>query len=192
LVDLDEEVDDRLLTVRRGASAVGIPFREPSSEKWCGFFVGEIRRQLATQCFLVVEGEVCGRLFDEEVERVDDREVGDEIDDNGEFARGLGEHETRKMISERILLPVDEVLGRRDRHRVGEDRRAAVRRRTQSHHVRGQCHCSVEAVGHAVLERDADAHPDPKVVVEARAGGNIPPLAIAIPTALRVGRITGP
>ena len=45
----------------------------------------------------------------------------------------LREHQPREIVRLRILLPVDEVLGRRDLQRVGQDARAAVRRGTQAH-----------------------------------------------------------
>jgi hypothetical protein len=49
-----------------------------------------------------------------------------------ELARFLRDDDPREIVRLRILLPVDEVLLGRDAHRVGEDRRARVRRRAQA------------------------------------------------------------
>jgi hypothetical protein len=134
LVEGDEEVDDGL-TVGSGRGPVGGPVAEPLGEQGAGLVVRQVRRQLASQRGVIGERVARRVLLDEEVERVDDREVGDEVDGDGEVAGRLGEHEARQMVAERVLLPVDEVLGGRDRQRVGEDGGAAVGRRPQTHDV---------------------------------------------------------
>ena len=74
-------------------------------------------------------------------------------------SRRLREHAARDPVAVRVLLPVEEVLRRRRLQRVAEDRRAAMRRRPQPDLVRRQVDQPVEAVGRAVLQRDADGHP---------------------------------
>ena len=65
-----------------------------------------------------------GPVLDEEVERVDHLEVGDEPDGDGQLARRIREGQSADEVADRVLLPVDEVVGRLDPQRVGLDRRA--------------------------------------------------------------------
>ena len=144
-----------------GVTRVGRPVVEPLCERaGSGSSSVEVRREIVPQHVVVRERVALRRLLDEEVERVDDREVGDEIDRDGELARRLGEHEAREVVAERILLPVDEVFLGRDRQRVREHGRAAMRRGPQPNDVGRELHRPVEPVRHPVLERDADAHTD--------------------------------
>ena len=97
-----------------------------------------------------------GRL-EEEVERVVDRHLGDQVDLDAELVDLLGERQPRDVVALRILLPVEEVLGRRDALRVGEDRRAAVRRRPQADELRRQLDGPVVPVLRHVAKRDVNA-----------------------------------
>ena len=106
----------------------------------------EVRRQLLRDLLGVGEGVLLGVLLEEEVERVDHRHVGDQVDLDGELRRPLEKDEPREIVAERVLLPVDEVLLGRDLQRVGLDRRAAMRRRPQAHDMRRQHDRSVVAV----------------------------------------------
>ncbi len=99
-----------------------------------------------------------GPVLDEEIERVDHLEVGDQPDRDGQPPRGIRKHQARKEIAHRVLLPVDEVLVRLDAQRVGIERRAAMRRRTQPHDMRVHPDRPVKGVAGAVLQRDFDAH----------------------------------
>ena len=156
-VELDQEVDDGLVA-RPWRARVAAPLLQPLRQQRAGFVVSQVRRQLAAQPG-VVDERIARRLFvDEEVERVDGGEVGDEIDRHGEQAGRLGEHQTRHVVAERVLLPVDEVLVGFDGQRVGEDRCAAMRSRPHAHDVRRQTDGPVEPVADAVLQRDLDAH----------------------------------
>ena len=96
--------------------------------------------------------------LEEEVERIDHRHVGDEIDRDLELRRLLGKHQARQMIALRILLPVDEVVLRLDLERVGKYRRAAVRGGTQAHDLRPERDRPVVGVGRPMMQRDVDAH----------------------------------
>src|SRR5207249_8819391 len=68
--------------------------------------------------------------FQEKIERVDDRHVGNETDFEREFPCRTGKNEPRQKIAVRVLLPVDEVVFRFYSQRVTCHGRAAVRRRT--------------------------------------------------------------
>ena len=59
---------------------------------------------------LVGERKRLGRRLEEEVERIDHRHLGDQIDVDGELARLLRKDEAREVVAVRILLPVEEVL----------------------------------------------------------------------------------
>ncbi len=99
-------------------------------------FAGQVRRQVVTQRRLVAERVVLRRRLEEEVERVVDRHLGHQVDGDAEVVGLVGEDQPRKVVGERILLPVDEVPAGLDPQRVRQDRRAAVRRRAQPHHRR--------------------------------------------------------
>ena len=60
----------------------------------------------------------------------------------------------RARYAERVLLPVEKVVGRGNRERVGLDGGTRVRRWTQPDDVRPDRDRPVEPVGRAVLERD--------------------------------------
>ena len=106
----------------------------------------------------VDEGKGLGVGFDEEIERVDHRHVGGQGNPHLELVRALGEHQPRHPVAVGILLPVEEVLRRRDRERVAQNRGAGLGRRTQPDLVRAHVDEAVEHVGRAVLQRDADGH----------------------------------
>ncbi len=82
----------------------------------------QVRLEVAPQRGRVDEREVLGLLLEEEVERVDDRHVGDEVDLEHQLGRVLRKDEARLVVAERILLPVEEVRLRLHAERVGDDR----------------------------------------------------------------------
>ena len=152
LVDGDQEVD------RRGALGRHGDLVEPALQHRADGVALEVRAEVAEQLGVVGERDRLGLGLEEEVERVDDGEVGDEVDHDRELGGLLGEDEAGLEVAERVLLPVHEVVARLDGHRVGEDRGAAVRRGPQSDHVRREADGAIEQVAGAVLERDVDAH----------------------------------
>ncbi len=94
--------------------------------------------KILTQSRIVSEG-ICLRIrIDEEVERIDDRQLGKEIHFDREMIDRLGEDDARLPVAVRILLPVQEVIGWTDFQRVIGHRRAAVWRRPQTDHLRPQ------------------------------------------------------
>src|SRR5262249_30203445 len=92
----------------------------------------EERRELLRQPRLVAERKRLGRRLEEEVERIQDRHLGHEVDVDRQLAGRVGKDVSRQVIAVRILLPVDEVLARRDVERICEDGGPTVRRRPQS------------------------------------------------------------
>jgi hypothetical protein len=116
------------------------------------------RLQLAQQRRVVLERHLFGGGFQEEVERVVDRHLGDEVDVDPELADRIREVQSRDVVAVRILLPVDEVAARLDAHRIREDRRPALRRRTQPDQLRAQTYEAVVAVVGRVSEGNMNRH----------------------------------
>ena len=146
-----EKLDRRLpVGWRRGAGCN--PFVEERAERGGG----NIQVWLEVGCELgrIAEGIGLGVALDEEVERVDHPHVGHQSDGDVQLAGLAREDHSRQVVAEGILLPVDEVVGRRDRQRVGLDGGPGVRRWTQPDDVRPDRDRPVEPVGRAVLERD--------------------------------------
>ena len=154
LVEVDEKVD----RVRARLRATRAELAEPLLEQRAGGFPLEVRRELGRELRRVVEREMLGPVLDEEVERIDHRHVGDEIDGDVERARGFREDEARDVVAVRVLLPVDEVLLGRDAQAVADDGRPAVGRRPEPDLVRREPDRPVELVERAVVKGDADGH----------------------------------
>ena len=161
LVHLDQEVHGR-------ARSHEVQPLHPGLKQRAALAHLQVRREVARELRVVAERKAFGVLLEEEVERVDHRHVGHQVDLEDEVARALGEHEAREVVAERILLPVHEVLARLHLQRVAVHRRAGVRRRAQPDHVRRHRHGAVEAVLGAVVDGDADGQ-------EAGSGANADP-----------------
>jgi hypothetical protein len=157
LVDADQHVD--------GAHFLGQKFlaraRQPIIEQRAGGIGFEIGAEFVLELFRVLEGKVLGELVHEEVEGVDHRHVGDQVDRDRKRLGLFREDQSCHPVAEGVLLPVEEVAGRLDLERIAEDGRAAVGRRAQAHLVRPQADRAVEAVAGLVVERDADGHREP-------------------------------
>ena len=119
LVQLDQEVDRARSGLRRRS-------REPRLQRAAApasssrYGASSLRSDR-----LVRERIRLGLGLEEEVERIDHRHVGDEIDLDEELRHLLGKHDAREVVAVRILLPVQEVALRLDLQRVAQDRRAA-------------------------------------------------------------------
>ncbi len=118
----------------------------------------QIDLEVITQIGRVAERKGFGELLDEEIEWVDDLQVGDQPDGDGQRSGGLGEDQAGHEVAEGILLPVDEVVGRFDIHRVGLDGSATVRRGAQPHYVWVNLHEPVEGVAGPMFQRHFNSH----------------------------------
>ncbi len=150
-VHVDDEVDDRPV-------ARGVERSHPVVEQQAVLGRSEVRRQVVGQVVGVAERVALGLGLQEEVEGVDDRHVGDQVDGDRELGDRLREDQTRREVPERVLLPVDEVPLGGHGHRVRQHRGSAVGCGSQAHHVGREPDRSVEPVDGAVFERDVDAH----------------------------------
>ena len=73
-------------------------------------FISRYGSQFLRELRIVVERVVLGVFLHEEIERVDHRHLGDQVDLDRKLARLLQEHQPRQVVAEGVLLPVDEVL----------------------------------------------------------------------------------
>jgi hypothetical protein len=151
-----------------GSRPAPVDIGEKPGERRTGGFGLEIGSELAGERRLVDEGIGLGVLLQEEVEGVDGRHLGDEIDLEPELLRRLGKDVARQVVRLRILLPVEKVMLGRDLEGIAEDRRAAVRRRPQPHGLRPQTHRPVVAIGRRMRQRDVNGHAYPRSVVTRR------------------------
>ena len=133
-----------------------------------GFGLGrEIGGEFGRQLLRIGEGKFLGVGLDEEVEGIDDREFGGEIDLDLELLDQLGKHVARQPVAVRVLLPIDEVIGRRDLERIARHPRAAVGRRTQPDRLRPQRDRPVVEVAGDVMQADENRQTRPLAQTEA-------------------------
>jgi hypothetical protein len=118
----------------------------------------QVGRQFLRHLRLVLERELLGARLQEKVERVVHRHFDHHVHRHLEFGGGFGEHQPGLVVGERVLLPVDEVVGRLDPQRIGDDLAAAMRRGPQSHHLGPQVHRPVVFVVGDVVEGGMDGH----------------------------------
>jgi hypothetical protein len=112
----------------------------------------------STSQSMVRERILLGVRLEEEVERIEHRHLGDQVDLDAELVCLLGEYEPAEVVSLRILLPVDEMLGRSDFERVRKNARAAVGRRTQTDYLRPERDQPVVPIVRDVIECDMNGH----------------------------------
>ncbi|MPM37549.1 hypothetical protein SDC9_84167 [bioreactor metagenome] len=118
----------------------------------------QVRLQIGGQLVRVAPAHLGGVFLDEEVERIDDRHVGDQIDGELKLVDRLGEDQPGQVVAERVLLPVDEMVPGHHTQRIGLDRGPGVRSRSQPHGVRIHGGRPIEPVCRLMLEGDADRH----------------------------------
>ena len=118
----------------------------------------EIGGKLLAQLGRERKREFVGIGFDEEVERVDDFEVGEEVDRHREFGGLFRENETGDPVAVRVLLPVHEMLGRRHRERIARHAGAGVRRRSQPDGLRPETDRTAVLVTGGVMKTCENGH----------------------------------
>ena len=96
--------------------------------------------------------------LDEEIERIDDFHVGDQIDRHGKFCCLFREDKARKPVAVRILLPIHEMLGRLHRKRIARNAGAAMRTRPQPNDLRAETDRAVVGVACGVMKPDKNGH----------------------------------
>jgi len=92
--------------------------------------------------------------LDEKIEGIDDREFGRQIDLDLEFLDRLGKDIAREPVAVRILLPIDEVFGRRDLERIARHPGAAVGGGAQPDRLRPQRDRPIIGIAGDVMQAD--------------------------------------
>jgi hypothetical protein len=117
-----------------------------------------VGRQFALQVGIVFERQFFGLGFEEKVERVLHRHVGDQVDRDFKPLDRIGEHDAGLIIAVRVLLPIDEVALGLNLERIAQYGGARVRRRAQPDDLRSHLRLAVVDVAGAVIKRGVDAH----------------------------------
>ena len=94
----------------------------------------------------------------EEVEGIDDRHLGHQVDLDAELPGRLRKDQTGEIVALGILLPIDEMLLRADLERIGEDAGPGMGAGPQADDVRSETDQSVVVIVGDVVEGDVDGH----------------------------------
>ena len=154
LVELPVQFDEEIDRCDRAA----IDLAQPLRQQGAGWLELEIRLQFLGNARLVGERVLLGFGLEEEVERIEHRHFGDEVHLQAELTGLPWDHDAGQVVAERILLPVQEVLGRLDAQRVAQDPGAGMRRRPEADNLRPQRRQAVVAIAGLVGQRDVDRH----------------------------------
>ena len=117
-----------------------------------------IDRQIVAQILGILEWPGLAALLDEEVERIIDRHVGDQVDLDLEFGHRLGKHEARLEIAIGVLLHIDEVQARADPQGMAEHLGFGMRCRLQANDLRLQRDRAVIFVVGQMIDGGFDRH----------------------------------
>ena len=118
----------------------------------------EKRRKLLGELRGIGERESLRERLYEEVERIDHRHVGDQIDGDLEFAGLFREYEAREPVSVRVLQPVHEMLCRRHLERIARYASAAMRRGPQPDDLWSETDGAFVPVARGMVKTDEDRH----------------------------------
>src|SRR5262249_15660863 len=109
-IELDKERDAAHLLPRNCSQVT----REERRQR----LLTKVRREFHSLPRFVFERIVLGVRFEEKIEWVNDRHLGDEVDFDAKLARGFRKYKARQIVCLRVLLPVDKMLGRFDPQRI--------------------------------------------------------------------------
>ena len=146
--------DDEIDRVGRGAIDRG----EQGVERRTRRFGLEVDRQIVANLFRVGERPQFGRRLDEEVERIVDGHVGNQIDLDLQFRHRLGKNVAGEVVAVGILLVIHEMAGRADLQRMAENLGPRIGRRPQPDGLRAQRNRAVIPVMGQVVEGGFDRH----------------------------------
>ena len=106
----------------------------------------------------VCEREFGSRFLEEKIERIINCHLDDQVNLDQKLRGPLWKNQARQVITERILLPIEEMLLGSDLHRITEHRSTAVWRRAQPYDLGRKLNQFAVGVAGAVVEGDADGH----------------------------------
>ena len=117
-----------------------------------------INDKVGPQVLAVFERPDLRALFDEEIERVVDRHVGDDVDLDLQFVDEVGKDVAGEPVAVRILLVVHEMAGGRHFQRMRDDPGPAVGRGPQPDDLRPERDRPVIEVMRQVMDGGSDRH----------------------------------
>ena len=159
-LDARVEVDDEVDRVGRRAVDAG----EEGGQQRPDRFGLHVDGEVVADFLGIVERPRLRRRLDEEVERIVDRHVGDEVDLDLQLVDRFGEHEAGEEIAVGILLQVHEMVVRRDLQRMAEHLGARMRRRLEADHLRPEDDRPVIYVVGEVIDGSENGHGAPIVL----------------------------
>ena len=122
-------------TVRFGERSIRSRKALQPRSGWLGRAVDD---EIGPQVLAIFERPDFRAFLDEEVERIVDRHVGDDVDLDPQFVDQLREDVARQPVAVRILLKVHEMIGGRHFQRMRDHARAAVRSGPQADDLRAR------------------------------------------------------
>src|SRR5262249_39815956 len=132
--------------------------RQQRREPRAGRLLVEIGCKFLAELGRIGERKGLRERLDEEIERIDDREIGQEIDVDREFRGLLRKDVTGEPVSVRVLLPIYEMLVRRHLEPIAQDLGWGMRRRPQPDNLRPETDRPVVLVASDVVEVDENRH----------------------------------
>ena len=114
--------------------------------------------EIGPQVLAIFERPNLRALLDEEIERIVDRHVGDDVDLDLQLVDQFGKDIAGEPIAVRVLLDVHEMVGRRDFQRVRYDPGAAVGRGPEPDDLRPKRDRPVIAIVRQMMDGGADGH----------------------------------
>src|SRR5208283_284722 len=149
-VEVDDEIDGARL---RAVEAV-----EQALEARACRLGRAVDDKVGLEVLAVVERPVLGGLFDEKIERIVDRHVGDDVDLDLELGDELWKYVAGQPVAIRILLVIHEMPGRRHLQRMRNDSGAAVGRRAEADDLRTERDRPVVSVVRQVMNGGSNRH----------------------------------
>ena len=146
VIQADQEIDGSLGTSRQRLDEVRY--------QRAGRLGRQIGGEVEAQVVGINEREILRISLDEEIERIDDRQVGGQVDLDPELLGLFRKHQPRQPVAVRVLLPVDEMLARPHVQGIARNLGPAMRRGAQADHLRSEADRPVVAVGGDVVQGD--------------------------------------
>ena len=122
------------------------------------FGLFEIGFQLVTQQRVVFEGILFRVFFHEKVKRIDHRHFGVEPYVDHELVHRFGENHPRDLIAERILLPMNLMIGGLDLHLIVMNWRSCMWRRVQPNDMRRHSDRTVIDITRVMFDTNVYCH----------------------------------
>ncbi len=114
--------------------------------------------EIGPQVLAIFERPNLRAFLDEEIERIVDRHVGDDVDLDLEFIDQFGKDIARQPVAIRVLLDVHEMIGRRNFQRMRYDPGAAMGRGPEPDDLRPERDRPVIAIVRQMMDGGSDRH----------------------------------